>query len=184
MNVADITFEQLIAMNREEALEVFKQCPAPAPEEMRGEFKGLVMDYQRQAFLDFSDDNKKWFGKGYIPEKLIDGWVGCGYNIYETHPPLYAATRCLAFAWDIRNSGVDGKPALIMDYTFFDHISGEIKLIDEVRKVKDGLYIGAYYTPKAAYPFTLEDGVAEFFTLRGPVRDWVGYSWVEKLAEK
>jgi len=181
VDLKTLTFEELIAMDREHSLEVFCQCEAPDSMEMHGEFKGLVMDYMRDNFLNFSDDNKAWFGKGYKPEKLVDGWQGCGYNVYTTVWP--DATRCLAFVWDIRPSGVDGKPSLIMDYTYFDHISGKIQLIDEVRKVRDGLYIGAYYTPKATYPFTLEDGVAEFFTLRGPARPWAGYTWVEPIVK-
>lgn len=174
-----ITFKQLAALSREEATELFLECEAPGPVEMDGEYKGLVLDYFRPNFFASSDLNKCWFGKAYTPESILKGWEGRGYNIYQIEE--VRELRSCNFPWSIKPSRLDGKPSLVMDYTKCDNGAGDMGLIDEVRKVREGLYLCGFYTEKANPPFTVVDGQYEFFILRGPARKWIGPDIMERV---
>lgn len=170
------TRDRVAALSREEALALFRTLKAPMPDEMNGEFDGLVPEYIREEWLAFVTDsgNGQWLGKAYRPE-VFERWPGHGYNIFET---CDGVTRQMNFAWAIAPSTFDGAPSLIMYYSAFRHWAGENDLVDEIRKIDDGLYLGVYHTRVAVPRFTPRQGASrsepEVFILAGPVRGWVG----------
>ena len=42
----------------------------------------------------------------------------------------------------IATSHIDGRPALQLDYRAFDTVNGRINLVDDVRRVQPGRYLG------------------------------------------
>jgi hypothetical protein len=67
-------------------------------------------------------------------------------------------------------SQIDGRPALIMTYGSFNNRSGNRDLVDEIRKLEDGIYLGLG-TARA------EDGSRTApgpFVLTGPIGPWIG----------
>ncbi|MFW9881396.1 MAG: hypothetical protein ACFFG0_50675 [Candidatus Thorarchaeota archaeon] len=162
------TVEKLKKMRREELLELYKTLPAPAFEEMDGEYDGHTLDTGSDLGNQMSEwvMNKTamgiWKGKAYSPKTST---TGEGYNRYiidgkERHH--------LRFATDMNISLFDGKPTLRMRYGAFKNISARNDLIDEVRKLGDGIYLctGAALDEKG------KRGPPTPFCLTGPIREY------------
>lgn len=134
------TVEKLKKMSREDLLELYKTLPAPVFEEMDGEYNGHTLDTGSKRGNQMSEwvMNKTamgvWKGKAYTPNTST---TGEGYNRYvidgkERHH--------LRFGTDMNVSLFDGRPTLRMRYSAFKNISARNDLIDEVRKLDDGIY--------------------------------------------
>jgi hypothetical protein len=166
-----LTFEDLAGHDREALLDLWLTLPAPEPADMEGEFAPWVPPYFADAFRGFltSQGQDDWHGKGYTQ--------GEGHNIWQIGPDV---VRSLRFAWEIAASGLDGRPALVMDYPAFDNPAGALGLIDEVRSLGPGLLLGIYSTDTPVEGFTpvLDPATGrtrhEIFGLRGPTGPWVG----------
>ena len=128
------TFERISGFDREGLLDLWRTLPAPDPAAMEGEFSPWVPPYFAEAFRGFltSQGQDDWYGKAYTR--------GEGHNIWQIGPDV---VRSLRFAWDIRPSGLDGGPALVMDYPAFDNPAGAWGLIDEVRELGPGSCSGS-----------------------------------------
>jgi hypothetical protein len=173
-----LTFEDIAGFTREQLLELWKTLPAPDPSAMEGEFAPWVPPYFAEAFRGFltSQGQDDWYGKAYsrIPH---EGSQGQGHNIWQIGADV---VRSLRFAWDIGPSGLDGRPALVMDYRAFDTPAAAWELVDEVRSLAPGLLLGIYSTNAPAEGFTpvLDPATGrtrhEIFGLRGPTGPWVG----------
>ena len=165
------TFERIGGFDRERLLDLWRTLPAPEPTAMEGEFGPWVPPYFAEAFRGFltSQGQDDWYGKAYTR--------GEGHNIWQIGPDV---VRSLRFAWDIRPSGLDGGPALVMDYPAFDNPAGAWGLIDKVRELGPGLLLGIYSTDTPAAGFTPVADPAtgrtrhEVFGLQGPTGPWVG----------
>lgn len=135
------TVKKLKNMTREELVELYKTLTPPDFEEMKGEFNGHTLDTGSEYGNQMSEwiMNKTamgiWKGKAYTPTTST---TGEGYNRYvidgkERHH--------LRFGTDMNISLFDGKPTLRMRYGAFKNLSARIDLVDEVRKLDEGIYL-------------------------------------------
>jgi hypothetical protein len=167
-------------MSREAALELWRSLPAPAADEVHGEYTGHVHDggdiAVRKAKTAFFYESVCgfWLGKAYKPG--IDG-PGEGYNFFREADG--SVRRYRRFATEIGPSLLDGRPCLIMYYRAFQNYAGEMDLVDEIRRLDDGAYLCVYTGTEAVPGFsTMKPGQArtepDLFALTGPVGPWVG----------
>jgi hypothetical protein len=167
------TIEKVMALGREEVIELWKTLPAPDFEELTGEYTGHVPDggdeklRAQVAKVMFNESSALgfWLGKAY---KALSPTKGEGYNCWRK--PGDRVVRNLRFGTEAGTSLIDGKPALIMRYGDFKNPSGDADLTDEIRKLDDGLYLGVGTT---ATP----DGKRSppgHFALSGPIGRWLG----------
>lgn len=167
------TAERALALSTTDILELFETLSAPAFSELDGEYTGHAHmgdteESRRQVTAVMYDENSVqgyWLGKAYKP---TGDDVGEGYNHWRRSGG--AVERNLRFGTHMGDSRLDGRPALIMTYASFDNRSGAVDLVDEIRKLGDGLYLGAATVQKP-------DGTRSkpgCFVLVGPIGSWVG----------
>ena len=158
--------EKLKKMTREELLELYKTLSAPAFDEIDGEYDGHTLDTGSEKGNQLSEwvMNKTamgvWKGKAYTPKTST---TGEGYNRYvidgkERHH--------LRFGTDMSISLFDGKPTLRMRYAAFKNVSARNDLVDEVRKLDEGIYL----CTGAAIDAEGKRGPPTPFCLTGPIR--------------
>lgn len=170
------TLERLRSLTEPELIEIWRGLPVPTVEEMNGEFQGALPVPMSITHAEFHKVNGpgEWIGKAYTPTPYGEH-DGQGHNIFFTPEKVH---RSLRFAWDIGPSLIDGRPALMMYYSVFQHMVTEFELIDEIRKVEDGLYVCIAHTGVATDLFgpLLENGRSSptAFALRGPFGPWKG----------
>jgi hypothetical protein len=167
-------------MSREAALDLWRGLPAPTLDELDGEYKGHVHDggdeavRQAKTKFFFYSPCGFWLGKAYTPG---DGDKGEGHNSF--HDDEGTVRRFRRFATEIGPSLLDGRPALIMYYRAFDNYAGKMDLVDEIRRVDDGVYLCNYTGTENVPGFATkkpgqERSEPELFALTGPEGPWVG----------
>ncbi len=175
------TEEKIMALTREEVLELWGACPAAEMAELCGEYKGLIPnagDEARQkatAKIMYEGPLGYWLGKAFSP---LSHSKGDGYNRYRR--PDGTIHRYMRFGTEMGTSLIDGKPALMMYYgaylpTFAYRIGymskgQENTLVDEIRRLADGVYLGVGTSE-------MPDGTRSepgHFAMIGPVGQWVG----------
>ena len=170
------TRENIMELTRDEVIELWKQCPAVEMTELVGEFDGLIPnagDEERQkrtAEVMYNENSRTgyWLGKAFWP---LSKTRGDGYNRYRW--PGGRIERYMRFGTEMGTSLIDGKPSLIMHYGAY-HLrllpeGQENRLVDEIRKLADGIYLGVGTTE-------LPDGSRSepgHFVLAGPVGEYV-----------
>lgn len=167
----DWTLERVLAMGQTEIVALWKQCPAATLEEMNGHFLGLIPNADDpvakkriDAFMyDENSVRGYWVGKAY---KRTSETTGEGYNRWR-HPggKFVHGQR---FATEMGTSLVDGKPSLMM---YYEAYNPGLRLVDEIRKLDDDIYLGIGTTP-------LPDGSRKLFghfAYIGPVHEWVEF---------
>lgn len=165
----DWTLEQILAMNRDSILALWKTLPPIPLEELNGHYQGLVpnagvKDRQARARDYMYNENSVrgyWLGKAY---KKTGNNEGEGYNRWRF--PNGKIVRNLRFSTKIGPSLIDGKPALIMNYGAYNKST----LIDELRKLDQYVYLGVGTTATADGKRT----PPEHFVLLGPTDEWIG----------
>jgi len=170
------TVEELNGLSREQLLDRFLELEPPTAAEFDGEFDGHgapflpnLDDYYRSVGLG------AWLGKGYRLEPHRD-WQGHGYNLWRTDDGVI---RCFRFGWGLGTSMLDGRGCLVMHYSAFANHFGSLDLIDEIRRVEPGVYLGLASTREPS-PLSPERGgpqgraLPSSFLLVGPCREWVG----------
>jgi len=147
---------------------------APASDVMDGEFDSGLPAYAEDEWRSAMRDLGRgyWLGKAYSPDGY-DGHDGQGYNCYRAGD--VGIERLSRFVWDITDSTISDGTSLVMHYAAFDNWGGSHDLIDEVRIVQPGLYLGAYHTAAPVPGFTPHPGTngrsrVEYFFLEGPRR--------------
>lgn len=144
------TKEDVMKLGREEVIELWRQCPAANVTELVGEFDGRVPvgeDEEAQIRLDESilfDETGAhgyWLGKAFWP---LSKTRGDGYNrVRRTGGKIEYYLR---FATEIGMSLIDGKLSLLMRYgAYHNRLTPKGKendLVDEIRKLDDGIYLG------------------------------------------
>lgn len=172
-----------MSMPLKEAVDLWSCLPAPQAEELDGEYAGCVHHagdprikaIKQDFFFNERSDIGCWKGKAYRPGIAPNGE---GYNRWGL--PGNRTVRNLRFATVIENSRIDGKPSLVMYYRAYKHWAEEIDLIDEIRVLGPGEYLGVYHTNRAIEAFTPHmrpDGTRselEVFGLAGPIGEWIG----------
>ncbi len=167
-------------MSREAALDLWRGLPAPTLDELDGEYKGHVHDggdeavRQAKTKFFFYSPCGFWLGKAYTPG---DGDKGEGHNSFRDDEGTVRRFR--RFATEIGPSLLDGRPALIMYYRAFDNYAGKMDLVDEIRRVDDGVYLCNYTGTENVPGFATkksgqERSEPELFALTGPEGPWVG----------
>lgn len=171
------TVEKLMELNREQVLALWSECPAVDMAELCGEYTGLIPNagdpeqQQRTAEVMYNENSRLgyWLGKAYFP---LSKTKGDGYNRWRR--PDGTVERNMRFATEMGTSLIDGKPSLMMYYGAYRHVhvspGEENTLIDEVRKLTDGIYLGVGTRQN-------DDGSRSepgHFALAGPVGKWVG----------
>ncbi|MEQ8230241.1 MAG: hypothetical protein RLW61_10870 [Gammaproteobacteria bacterium] len=174
--------EVMYGMSREQALALFRTLPALGPQELRREYTGHVHDggdlalraKRRAFFLDESSELGSRLGKSYLSD--ADGH-GQGHNIWRRAKAV--TCRNLRFRTEIAASAIDGRPSLMMYYGAYNSFCGDMDLIDEIRRIDDGVYLGVYTCTQTLEGFSVvQPGNArsamELFALTGPTGLWVG----------
>lgn len=175
---------KILALTREEVLEMWGQAPAVEMSELCGEYKGLIPNAGNHDGTNLNIQNMfnekgplgYWLGKAFSP---LSHTKGDGYNRYRRLDGTIH--RFMRFGTEMGNSLIDGKPALMMYYGNYQLKSlpkdMENTLVDEIRKLADGVYLGA---GTLVMPVGSEwsDGkgrsIPGHFVLMGPVSKWIG----------
>ncbi len=130
-------------LSAEETLEVFKTLECPSLGEMNGEYKGeqlrqpgIVSTIISTLFTNNPLLFGKWLSKSFRP---VDDAGGRGYNSL-TH--FGSVTRQGPMRTLIAPSRFDGRPAYQLVYRDYHSICGFLHMVDEVRRLDAGRYIG------------------------------------------
>ncbi len=162
----------LSLLNTEEAIEVFKTLECPSMAEMNGEFRGKMLTFPTLAKTLFGAVISKnpvfpgiWQGKSF---RARDEQSGVGYNTCNRLKLLGGRIDLWPMLTDIGPSFFDGRPSFRLIYRAFDHYAGEIHMLDEVRRLDDGRYLGIGRTGRS----TKERRIPMPFLLVGPVGNY------------
>lgn len=139
----NLTATDLTSMSHAALVDLFTKLDTPTLSEMTGEFDGTPLTQptllrSTLAAVKVRNPLHRWKTKGF---RQIDEMSGRGYNIYR-----WALFGRLAYrdpmTTRIAASHIDGRPAFQLDYRTFDTIVGVLNLLDDVRRVAPGLYLG------------------------------------------
>lgn len=129
-------------LNTDELLRLFATLEAPRLDEMNGEFTATMLK-QRSPFatasmLGFSNPlwPGTWVGKGFRP---MNDAEGRGYNVFRHFGKV---VQRFPMQTIIAPARFDGKPAYQLVYRAYDSLCGTIRMLDEVRRLKPGAYLG------------------------------------------
>lgn len=168
------TLEKLLSLTQREQEALWRTLPAPTLEEMNGHYMGIGPQADRpdiqKGYAAYMYDEKSvrgaWIGKAFRP---LNATTGEGYNRWRF--PGGRIERNLRMATRIDNSMIDGKPAYFLDYPAFNQST----LVDELRKLDDGVYLGAATIAQQGGPNgNGTRGRIDMFVLIGPTDEWVG----------
>ena len=152
----------IYSLSTKQLLEHFKTLPAPSIAEMDGEYTATLL--QQPNFLaslsgKFSLNNPlykgKWLCKAFRP---VDADSGRGYNTFQH---LGRVKQQFPMQTVIAPSRYDGRPAYTLVYRAFQSMCGDIHMVDEVRSMGDGRYLGigtwgfSNFQRRIALPFLL-----------------------------
>lgn len=178
------TLEKLLSLTPAEQEALWRALPAPTLQEMNGHYMGIgpiADDPERQkAYAAYMYDEKSvrgaWQGKAFRP---LDATKGEGYNRWRF--PGGKIERNLRMATRVQNSIIDGKPCYVLDYSAFNKST----LYDELRKLDDGVYVGAATVAQAGGPNgNGTRSKIDMFILIGPTDEWVGEPYTTHLAPR
>jgi hypothetical protein len=132
------------ALSPAEAVDLFKTLPAPTMEEMNGEFSGEMLSFPTlctRIFWNVASKNPiypgVWQGKSF---RQTGPDEGRGYNTVKRW--IGGRVDMWPMVTRIGPSYFDGKPSFQLVYRAYDHYAGEIHMLDEVRRLPDGRYLG------------------------------------------
>jgi hypothetical protein len=150
-----------------ELLQLFTTLEAPDMAEMHGEYSASLLTQKfwlatvvGRAALE--NPFPSWRCKAFRP---VDSETGRGYNTFQQGRRVVQRYPMLTLTAPSR---FDGRPAYQLVYRYFHSLCGTIHMVDEVRRVVPGLYLGmgTYGFTKAQrqtpYPFVLEGPVAQY----------------------
>lgn len=143
MTTTQIGPSDLTAMCQTDLVELFVTLDAPGLSEMTGEFDGTPLrqpNLFRSAVAMVKVRNRLhwWKTKGF---RQVDETSGRGYNIYRRAVSgrlMYRDPMTTRMAL----SHIDDRLAFQLDYRTFDTLNGFVNLVDDVRRVGPGLYLG------------------------------------------
>lgn len=168
---AEAQLADLVKLSKPEFIQLFYACPPPAPGEMKGEYTALnhpggILAGAVQVFTDHFFGPGRWTGKAFNPAGKDRGE---GYNIFaEKVNGAEKLNRARRIETYVGKSEFDGKDSFHLVYapynTFVVH-----SMRDELRRLKDGLYIGLGYMGLGGGSVN-----PSLFIVHGPAKDWVG----------
>ena len=135
---------QVEELSPEQAVELFKHLPAPTMEEMNGEFSGEMTTFPtlwKSVFWTVASNNPFypgiWQGKSFHQTGPDSGR---GYN--TVWRLAGGKTDLWPMQTSIGPSYFDGQPSFRLVYRAYDHYAGDIHMLDEIRRLPDGRYLG------------------------------------------
>lgn len=174
-SVSAITPTELRLMSLDDLVGLFHRLPAPAFEEMHGEYLATLLEQgSGSAFITACialNVRGRWLGKAFEPTARDEGH---GYNTFMTPRGIKRSARMRT---RIGSSKIPGEPneSFHLEYApFNDFRRGGVggafvhTMFDELRKAGPGLYLGmgrVGFTKKQLselHPFMLEGPVADF----------------------
>jgi hypothetical protein len=155
-----ITTEELRLMHFDELKKLFDSLPAPAIDEIDGEYLSTPLD-QGNWFKNIlaplvTNIRGRWLGKAFSPLSDNNGY---GYNWWQT---TKGVRRTLTMKTYVSNSSISPGKSYIVDYCSQHTWLPAMSLYDELRTVSDGVFLGfgvidRPFWPKALInPFLLE----------------------------
>ena len=154
----DWSVEKLKSLTSPEVLELFKTLSPPPFEELNGEYFSTLLGEASEFgdWLMYKTELGHWLGKAYTPTPTAER-PGCrseGYNFWIIDEKKVYHSR---FASHMGISMIDGKPEFRMQYDAFKSLYGQQGMIDEIRKLKTGLYLcfGWQWPERPGGPFCL-----------------------------
>lgn len=164
-----ISFAQLKAASTFELLSLFSDLPSPEISEMDGDYDATLLKQHNTAadingFFAVGLPFSPWLSKGFRP---VSDTEGRGYNSFRQFGKVVQRYPMLT---KIAPSRYDGRPAYTLIYRAYRSTCGAINMVDEVRRIDDGLYlaIGTWGFTKRQRQIPLP------FALRATDRPYIG----------
>lgn len=165
------TVEKLKGLSNSQAIELFATLLAPPFSEMDGEYEAALLDQGNpiknasgKLFLNNPLLFGRWLCKAFTPG---DGDPGHGYNSFRKFGKV---VRKFRMETRIVPSRFDGKDVFRLYYPAYRSFTGNINMVDEVRKVHEGLYLGL-----GTWGFSEKQRLIRLpFYLSGPIHEFVG----------
>lgn len=143
-----------------ELVALFKTLSAPAITDLHGEYAASMLAQPNRlstlAGQALSNPLMPWQCKAFRP---VDATSGRGYNTFLLAGKLIQRYPMYTL---IAPSRYDGQPAYQLVYRYFHSLCGAINMVDEIRQLDSGIYLGIGtwgFTAKQrmmAYPFLLQ----------------------------
>lgn len=163
----DMSAAALRQYSTAELLQLFSTLEAPAVSEMNGEYAACLLAQPnwlatRIGQMALSNPMGSWLCKAFRP---LDANSGRGYNSFRQRGKVVQRYPMQTM---IAPSRFDSRPAYQLVYRHFHSLCGDINMVDEVRRVAPGLYlgIGTWGFTRAqrhiSYPFLLEGPQAAY----------------------
>jgi hypothetical protein len=134
---------QLRALCFKDLMALFARLPAPTVDEMNGEFSASLLAQpsalaQLIGALTVANPLMpgRWLCKAFRP---VNEHEGRGYNAFSQ---LGRTVQRYPMHTQIAPSRYDGRPAYTLVYAAYRSMCGAIHMVDEVRRVAPGLYLG------------------------------------------
>lgn len=161
----------LATLRHRELLDLFAVLDAPELNELDGEYARLILAQKfpgERAFAHATVSNPRtghWLGKAF--NGGTDGQVGQGYNYFRKRGRIVHTDPMLT---TIAPSRFDGRPSFQLVYRAFHSLCGSIHMVDELRTVGPGQYLGL-----GTYGFTTRQRMHAIpFQLTGPDAPYSG----------
>lgn len=156
-------------------LQLFTTLEAPDIPEMQGEYTASLLAQpnwlaKATGWAAVANPFRRWLCKAFRP---VDGETGRGYNTFLQGDRVVQRYPMLTL---LAPSRFDGQPAYQLVYRHFESPCGDVHMVDEVRRVAPGLYLGigtwgfTRAQRRIPLPFVLEGPVAPYFRDIGRVR--------------
>ena len=163
----DMSAAALRQYSTAELLQLFSTLEAPAVSEMNGEYAACLLAQPnwlatKIGQMTLNNPMGSWLCKAFRP---LDANSGRGYNSFRHRGKVVQRYPMQTM---IAASRFDGRPAYQLVYRHFHSLCGDINMVDEVRRVAPGLYlgIGTWGFTRAQrhvpYPFLLEGPQAAY----------------------
>lgn len=125
----------------EELLELFATLEAPNIAEMNGEYAASLLRQPNvlaavSGWATVANPLMPWLCKSFRP---VDENTGRGYNTFKR---LGRVIQLFPMQTQIAPSRYDGRPAYTLIYRAYHSFCGDINMVDEVRRLGEGLYLG------------------------------------------
>jgi hypothetical protein len=136
-----VSFSDLRAASSFELLSFFRDLPAPAIEEIHGDYDATLLRQPNlladiNGFFTVGLPFKPWLSKAFRP---VSESEGRGYNTFRQFGKV---VQRYPMSTVIAPSRYDGRPSYTLNYRAYRSFCGAINMVDEVRRVEDGLYLG------------------------------------------
>lgn len=161
--------EELPGASTDDLLRLFARLEAPALEEMSGEYSARLLAQPNwlataTSWAAVATPVQRWLCKGFRP---VDGETGRGYNTFLQGDRVVQRYPMLTL---LAPSRFDSEPAFQLVYRHFESPCGDVHMVDEVRRVAPGLYLGI-----GTWGFTrAQRHIPRPFLLEGPVAPYRG----------